>query len=70
MADADSLQVAMLLGASRALRKRAARQARIAKDGQTHEAGVTSRTGEAIIAARIASVLLRLAVEIEAEAAQ
>ncbi|HEY5204349.1 MAG TPA: hypothetical protein VIJ63_07105 [Roseiarcus sp.] len=47
MADANPLQTAMLQGAALALRRRAKRQAKIAKEGTTiGERGVVFRTGE------------------------
>jgi hypothetical protein len=66
MADADPLQAAMLRGAALALRRRADRQARIAKEGTTiGERGVVFRTGEGVLADRLSVVLSKLAAELE-----
>jgi hypothetical protein len=70
MADPDPLRTAMLRGASRALRRRAARQMRIAADGTTvGERGAIICSGEPVIARRLAATLNQLAHEIEEEAA-
>jgi hypothetical protein len=66
MADADPLQAAMLRGAALALRRRAKRQAKIAKEGTTiGERGVVFRTGEGVLADRLSVVLSQLAAEFE-----
>jgi hypothetical protein len=62
----DHLEADMRLGAAAALRKRAARQAKLAKDGtSTGERGAIIRTGEAAIADLLAATLARLAAEFE-----
>jgi hypothetical protein len=69
MADPDPLQTAMLQGASRALRRRGARQMRIAADGTTvGERGATIRSGEPAIALRLAAAFTQLADDLEEEA--
>ncbi len=69
MADPDPLWTAMLQGASRALRRRAARQTRIAADGTTvSERGAIICSGEPVIARRLAAVLTQLADDLEEEA--
>jgi hypothetical protein len=70
MSELDPIEAAMRLEPAMALRRRAARQATIVADGKTPgERGVTIMTGEAILAARLASVLSELAAEFEGEAA-
>jgi hypothetical protein len=69
MADPDPLQTAMLHGASRALRRRARRQEKLAESGTaTEEGGAIIRTGEAVLAIRLASVFSQIAAEFEGEA--
>ena len=66
MSELDPFEAAMRLGAAVALRRRAARQATIVADGTTPgEPGGTIMTGEAVLAARFASVLSELAAEFE-----
>jgi hypothetical protein len=55
----DPIEAEIVSGAVNALRRRAARQAKIAKDG---------RPSEAAVAARIAATLADLAVEFDREA--
>jgi hypothetical protein len=70
MSELDPIEAAMRLEPAMALRRRAARQATIVADGKTPgERGVTIMTGEAILAARLASVLSELAAEFEGGAA-
>lgn len=58
----------MMRGAAAALRRRADRQAKMAKDGTaTAEDGSPIRTGEAAIAARVSITLAKLADEFEFE---
>jgi hypothetical protein len=65
----DPLRIAMLQGASRALRRRAARQMRIAADGTTvGERGAIICSGEPAIALRLAAALTQLADDLEKEA--
>jgi crossover junction endodeoxyribonuclease RuvC len=65
----DSFEGAMLRGAALALRRRADRQAKIAKEGTTAaERGVVFRTGEGVLAERLAAVLAELAAEFEGAA--
>jgi hypothetical protein len=65
----DSFEAAMLRGAVVALRRRAERQAKIAKEGTTlGERGVVFRTGEGVLADRLSRVLSQLAVEFEGPA--
>jgi hypothetical protein len=69
MADPDPLRIAMLQGASRALRRRAARQMRIAADSTTvGERGAIICSGEPAIARRLAATLTQLADDLEEEA--
>jgi hypothetical protein len=66
MAEADPIESAFLAGAAAALRRRAARQAKIAKEGTTiGERGVVFRTGEGVLADRLSLVLLELAAEFQ-----
>jgi hypothetical protein len=70
MSELDPIEAAMRLGAAVALRRRGDRQAKMAEDGTAiGERGVNVMTGEAVLAARIASVLSELAAEIEGGAA-
>jgi pantothenate synthetase len=63
----DEIETAIFAGAVRALRRRAARQAKIAKDGAAiGERNVVIRQGESAIAARLATTLTALADELEA----
>jgi hypothetical protein len=65
---ADRLEADMRAGAAVALRRRAQRQAELAKAGTTFgDRGVTVRTGEAAIAERMVSVFSQLASELEQE---
>jgi hypothetical protein len=69
VAELDPFESAMLQGASRALRRRAARQMRVAADGTTvGERGAIIRSGEPAIALRLASALTQLADDLEEEA--
>jgi hypothetical protein len=62
----DDLEAAIRAGAIAALRRRADRQAKIAKDGMTiGERGVVFRTGEGVLADRLSVVLSQLAAELE-----
>jgi len=62
----NELDAEIYAGAVSALRKRAARQAAMARAGEAvTEGGVVIRTGEAAIADRIAEILAGLADEIE-----
>lgn len=66
MAERDPFETAMLRGAALALRRRADRQAKIDDAGTTRsDRGVIIRTGEAVLAARLSSVLTSLADELE-----
>jgi hypothetical protein len=68
MSELDPLAADMFSGAAAALRRRADRQAKIAKAGTTRgDRGVSVRTGEAAIAARLAAVFSKLAHEFESE---
>ena len=68
---AEPLEDAFLAGAIAALRRRAARQAKIAQSWTSRGArGVNIRTGEGAIAARLAHAFNELAAELEAEAAR
>jgi hypothetical protein len=70
VAERDPFETAMLRGAVLALRRRAARQARIAADWTTVGAnGVRLTSGEGAIALRIAEALDQAVAELEAEAA-
>jgi hypothetical protein len=69
MDDADSLESAFLAGAVAALRRRADRQGKLAKEGTTiGERGVVFRTGEGALADRLSVVLSQLAAEFEGTA--
>jgi hypothetical protein len=60
MAEADPLESAFLAGAAAALRRRAARQAKISEQGTTiGERGVVFRTGEGVLADRLSLVSVR-----------
>jgi hypothetical protein len=62
----DSLEADMLQGAASALRNRAERQAKLAQAGAMRgDRGVSVRTGEAAIAARLADAFSQLASEFE-----
>jgi hypothetical protein len=64
----DPFETAMLRGAALALRRRADRQAKIDDAGTTRsDRGVIIRTGEAVLAARLSSVLGALAADFERE---
>jgi hypothetical protein len=64
--EADPLETAFRAGAVAALRRRAARQAELAAAGTTaSERGAVIRTGEAVLAARLSSVLSQIAAEFE-----
>jgi hypothetical protein len=66
VAEADPIESAFLAGAVRALRRRAARQARIAAAWSTlGERGAVIRQGESAIALRVAQALSELAAELE-----
>jgi hypothetical protein len=66
----DPTEVDIIAGAIAALRKRAARQIQLAKDGTTSaEDGSPILTGEAAIALRVAKSLFELIDELEREAA-
>ena len=66
MAECDPFETAMLRGAALALRRRADRQSKIDDAGTTRsDRGVIIRTGEAVLAARLSSVLTSLADELE-----
>jgi hypothetical protein len=66
MADPDPFKIAILRGAVVALRRRADRQAKIAEAGTTRgDRGAPIRTGEAVLADRLAEVLSQLAAEFE-----
>ena len=68
MAECDPFETAMLRGAPLALRRRADRQAKIDDAGTTRsDRGVIIRTGEAVLAARLSSVLGALAADFERE---
>jgi hypothetical protein len=65
----DPEEAEMLRGAAVALRRRADRQEKLAKDGTAHSAnGSPIRTGEAAIAVRVAATLSQLAAEFEENA--
>jgi hypothetical protein len=69
VAEVDPLQAAMLRGAAQALRRRAERQAKIAKRGMIiGERGVVFRSGEGVLAERLAPLLAELATEFETDA--
>jgi hypothetical protein len=69
MPERDPLETDMMRGAALALRRRADRQAKIARDGTTHgDRGVSVRTGEAAIANRLSAVLSARAAEFEGPA--
>jgi hypothetical protein len=62
----DDLETAIKTGAIAALRRRAARQAQLAASGTiVGERGVIFRTGEGVLASRLANVLTVLTDEIE-----
>jgi hypothetical protein len=64
--EADHIESAFLAGAVTALRRRAARQARIAADGTTRGSrNAVIRQGESAVALRVAQALNELAAEIE-----
>jgi hypothetical protein len=64
----DPMEAGLLRGAAAALRRRADRQAKRAKDGATIvENGSFIRTGEAAIAVRVSLTLSELAAELEGE---
>jgi hypothetical protein len=66
MADPDPFKIAILRGAVVALRRRAERQAKISEQGTTiGERGVIFRTGEGVLASRLATVLTLLADDLE-----
>jgi hypothetical protein len=66
VAEADPIKFAFLAGAITALRRRAARQARIAADGTTNGSrNAVIRQGESAIALRVAQTLNELADELE-----
>jgi hypothetical protein len=66
VAERDPFETAILHGAALALRRRAERQAKIAKEGTTiGERGVVFRTGEGVLADRLSMVLSQLAEEFE-----
>ena len=68
MAEADPIESAFLAGAVTALWRRAHRQAKIAETGTTRgPRGVIIRTGEAVLAARLAAAFSRLADDFEEE---
>ena len=68
MAECDPFETAMLRGAALALRRRADRQSKIDDAGTTRsDRGVIIRTGEAVLAARLSSVLGALAADFERE---
>ena len=70
MAEADPIESAFLAGAVTALRRRAARQARIAEDGTTSgERNAVIRQGESAVALRLALALNELADELEQDGA-
>jgi hypothetical protein len=62
----DPIESAFMAGAVAALRRRADRQAKIAEAGTTRgDRGVAIRAGEAVLAARLSSVLTSLADDLE-----
>ena len=64
----DPFEVAMLRGAALALRRRADRQSKIDEAGTMRgDRGVLIRTGEAVLAGRLSSVLGALAADFERE---
>ena len=66
MAEADPIESAFLAGAVTALRRRAARQARIAALGTTRgERGAIIRQGEAAIADLLEAALTEIADDLE-----
>jgi hypothetical protein len=69
MLEHDPLEAHMMRGAALALRRRADRQAKIARAGTTHgNRGVSVRTGEAATADRLSAALSALAAEFEGSA--
>jgi hypothetical protein len=63
---ADDIEDHILAGAVTALRRRASRQAQLAANGTIiGERGVIFRTGEGVLASRLAIVLTVLAEELE-----
>lgn len=69
MAEADPIESSVRAGAVAALRRRAARQVKIAADGTTNgERGAIIRSGEAVLAVDLAVIFSQLADEIEREA--
>jgi hypothetical protein len=71
VADADPIEAAIALGAARAIRRRAARQRKIAKIWTAHgEHGAVVVTGEGRIAERIAAALEAAADELEGGGSQ
>jgi hypothetical protein len=65
---ADDIEDHILAGAVTALRRRASRQAQLAASGTiVGERGVIFRTGEGVLASRLAAVLSVLADELERE---
>ena len=68
MTASDPIEEAVVAGAVAALRRRAARQAKIAESWTARGArGAIVRSGEAAIALRIADALDQAAAELEAE---
>jgi hypothetical protein len=68
VAERDPFETAMLRGAALALRRRADRQAKIAEAWSAcGPRGVIIRTGEAVLAARLAEAFSRLADDFEEE---
>jgi hypothetical protein len=66
VAEADPIESAFLAGAITAVRRRAARQARIAADGTTNGSrNAVIRQGETAVALRVAQVLNDLADELD-----
>ena len=64
----DPFEVTMLRGAALALRRRADRQSKIDEAGTMRgDRGVLIRTGEAVLAGRLSSVLGALAADFERE---
>jgi hypothetical protein len=66
VAEADPIESGFLAGAITALRRRAARQARISADGTTNGSrNAVTRQGESAVALRVAQALNELADELE-----
>jgi hypothetical protein len=64
--EADPLETAFRAGAVAALRRRASRQAQLAANGTiVGESGVIFRTGEGVLADRLAAAFSQLADELE-----